>query len=82
MKMLWVSNDELTKCRSVYGGIPPNKTRVEPKDFELEDESKALLKGGFHYGKNMRSVIYVPPRPLMNHGVHRCMNPDKPSEWA
>ena len=60
---------------SVYGGISASKTRVEPKDFELEDESKALLKGGFHYGKNMRGVIYIPPRPLLNHGVHRCMRP-------
>jgi phosphatidylethanolamine-binding protein (PEBP) family uncharacterized protein len=58
--------------RRVFGGIPPSKTSVEAKDFEIEDETKALLKGGFHYGVTRRNVPYIPPRPLMNHGPHRC----------
>jgi hypothetical protein len=57
---------------SIYGGIPLDKTRVEPKDFEIEDDSQFLLKGGFHYGKSRSGVLYIPPRPLINHGVHRC----------
>ncbi|ORY69847.1 phosphatidylethanolamine-binding protein [Pseudomassariella vexata] len=55
----------------LFGGIAATKTSVEAKDFEIEDKSKALLKGGFHYGKTWHSVPYVPPRPLMNHGPHR-----------
>ncbi|KAH8890926.1 PEBP-like protein [Thozetella sp. PMI_491] len=58
-------------CHGIYAGIPSEKTRIEPKDLEVEDESQVLLKGGFHYGLNRRKVVYVPPRPLMNHGVHR-----------
>ncbi|KAJ9152018.1 PEBP-like protein [Pleurostoma richardsiae] len=58
-------------AHGIYGGIPPTKTSVTPADFEIEDESQALLKGGFHYGKNRRSKVYIPPRPLLNHGVHR-----------
>lgn len=57
---------------SIYTGIPATKTSVENKDFEVEDSSKALLKGGFHYGKSMRGDVYITPRPLMNHGPHRC----------
>ncbi|KAK7031653.1 phosphatidylethanolamine-binding protein [Favolaschia claudopus] len=55
----------------VFGGIPPSKTSVEAVDFEIQDDSKALLKGGFHYGVTRRNVPYLPPRPLMNHGPHR-----------
>lgn len=57
---------------SVYGGIAPEKRQVDPRDFEIEDEAKSLLKGGFHWGKGRREGVYVPPRPLMNHGTHRC----------
>jgi hypothetical protein len=49
-----------------------SKTSVGPEDIEMEDETKALLKGGFHYGANRRDVPYIPPRPLLNHGPHRC----------
>ncbi|KAF7345415.1 Phosphatidylethanolamine-binding protein [Mycena venus] len=58
-------------AHGVFGGIPATKTSIEAKDFEIEDESKALLKGGFHYGVTRRNVPYIPPRPLMNHGTHR-----------
>lgn len=59
-------------CNRLYGGIAPEITRIEAKDLEIENDDEALLKGGFHYGKNLRSKVYVPPRPLMNHGPHRC----------
>ncbi|KAJ7663849.1 phosphatidylethanolamine-binding protein [Mycena polygramma] len=58
-------------AHGIFGGIPPSKTSVEVRDFEIEDESKALLKGGFHYGVTRRGVPYIPPRPLMDHGPHR-----------
>ena len=50
-------------CHGIYGGI--NKTRLEPADFEFEVDKKALLKGGFYYGKSRGSTVYLPPRPLM-----------------
>lgn len=53
-------------------GIPPEITRVGPEDLEIVDASKGLLKGGFHHGWNLRGVVHVPPRPLINHGPHRC----------
>ncbi|KAI1647591.1 PEBP-like protein [Daldinia loculata] len=58
-------------CHGIYGGIPPTKTSVEPADFEVEDPSKALLKGGFHYGRSRNGRVYIAPRPLLNHGPHR-----------
>ncbi|GKT53886.1 hypothetical protein ColTof4_06048 [Colletotrichum tofieldiae] len=58
-------------CHGVYGGIAPETKQVNPKDFEIEDENRSLLKGGFHWGKGRRDGVYVPPRPLMNHGTHR-----------
>ncbi|CAJ2506188.1 Uu.00g003180.m01.CDS01 [Anthostomella pinea] len=58
-------------CHGIYTGIPPTKTSVEAADFEVADKAKALLKGGFHYGKNIRGSVYGLPRPLMNHGPHR-----------
>lgn len=57
----------------IYGGIPPIKNAVAAADFEIADESQALLKGGFHYGVTRRGTPYIAPRPLMNHGPHRCM---------
>ena len=58
-------------CR-IYIGIPASKTSINAADFEITDAGAASLQGGFHYGKTLRSVPYVPPRPLMNHGPHRC----------
>ncbi|KAI1393552.1 PEBP-like protein [Hypoxylon trugodes] len=59
-------------CHGIYGGIAPSKTGVDAADFEIEDKSKARLKGGFHYGRSRNSNVYIPPRPLLNHGPHRC----------
>ncbi|KAI2466574.1 PEBP-like protein [Annulohypoxylon bovei var. microspora] len=58
-------------CHGIYTGIPPTKTSVEAADFEVEDPNEALLKGGFHYGRSRNCLVYIPPRPLMNHGPHR-----------
>ncbi|OTB06889.1 hypothetical protein M426DRAFT_318604 [Hypoxylon sp. CI-4A] len=58
-------------CHGIYGGIPSTKTSVEAADFEVEDASRARLRGGFHYGKSRNGRIYIPPRPLKNHGPHR-----------
>ncbi|KAI0887471.1 PEBP-like protein [Annulohypoxylon maeteangense] len=58
-------------CHGIYTGIPPTRTIVEAADFEVEDPNKALLKGGFHYGRSRNGRVYLPPRPLMNHGPHR-----------
>ncbi|KDN69238.1 hypothetical protein CSUB01_05029 [Colletotrichum sublineola] len=58
-------------CHGIYAGIAPETRRVSPDNFEVEDESRSLLKGGFHWGKPRRDVVYIPPRPLINHGVHR-----------
>ncbi|OLN88231.1 UPF0098 protein [Colletotrichum chlorophyti] len=58
-------------CHGIYGGIPAEKRDVGPKDFETQDESRSLLKGGFHWGKGKRDAVYITPRPLMNHGPHR-----------
>jgi hypothetical protein len=46
--------------------------KVEHGDFEIQDNATSLLKGGFYYAKNYRSNCYIPPRPLLNHGPHRC----------
>ncbi|TDZ37212.1 hypothetical protein C8034_v006672 [Colletotrichum sidae] len=58
-------------CHGVYGGIPASRRHVKAEDFEIADAARSLLKGGFHWGKGRREGVYVPPRPLMNHGPHR-----------
>ncbi|KAF7533477.1 hypothetical protein G7054_g7034 [Neopestalotiopsis clavispora] len=58
-------------AHGIYGGIPSAKTTIVASDFEIADESKALLRGGFHYGVTRRGTPYIAPRPLMNHGPHR-----------
>lgn len=45
---------------------------MDQSDLEVVDDSKNLVKGGFHYGMCKRPAVYLPPRPLMNHGPHRC----------
>ncbi|KAB5570285.1 phosphatidylethanolamine-binding protein [Coniochaeta sp. 2T2.1] len=57
-------------AHGIYMGIPPDKTSVENADFEVQDASQCLVKGGFHY-QPRRGKVYIPPRPLMNHGPHR-----------
>jgi phosphatidylethanolamine-binding protein (PEBP) family uncharacterized protein len=56
---------------SIFTAIPPSKTSVVADDFEIVDQAKALMKGGFHYGRSRNGMPYIPPRPLMNHGPHR-----------
>jgi phosphatidylethanolamine-binding protein (PEBP) family uncharacterized protein len=58
-------------CHSILLGIPKEKTSLSNDDLKLKDPSSTLLEGGFYYGKNLRGVVYVPPRPLLNHGMHR-----------
>ncbi|KAI4599723.1 hypothetical protein KJ359_001459 [Pestalotiopsis sp. 9143b] len=46
-------------AHGIYGGIPPIKNAVAAADFEIADESQALLKGGFHYGVTRRDFFFV-----------------------
>ncbi|KAI1191275.1 PEBP-like protein [Nemania serpens] len=55
----------------IYTAIPASKTSVDADDFAVVDQAKALMKGGFHYGRSRNGMPYIPPRPLMNHGPHR-----------
>ncbi|KAI1429271.1 PEBP-like protein [Xylaria sp. FL1777] len=55
----------------IYTAIPASKTSVEADDFTVVDQAKALMKGGFHYGRSRNGMPYIAPRPLMNHGPHR-----------
>lgn len=56
----------------IYAGIPVTNTKIEHSSLEVADEAKSAVKGGFHYGVCRRPGVYLPPRPLMNHGPHRC----------
>lgn len=58
---------------SIYLGIPKETTKVVNDNFQLVDQTSTRLKGGFFYGKNRGNNVYIPPRPLINHGIHRCM---------
>jgi phosphatidylethanolamine-binding protein (PEBP) family uncharacterized protein len=55
----------------IYFGIPATKTKVTPADFEVADLRKRSLKGGFFFGENRKNTVYVPPRPIKNHGPDR-----------
>ncbi|POS70153.1 hypothetical protein DHEL01_v211456 [Diaporthe helianthi] len=55
----------------IFAGIGPSIMKIEHCQLEVADESRSALKGGFHYGVCRRPVVYLPPRPLMNHGPHR-----------
>ena len=55
-------------CR-IYLGIDAGKMCLTHRD--IEEESGGKLMGGFWYGVNRRRTVYIPPRPLLNHGVHR-----------
>lgn len=63
---------ESDKKRSIYLGIPEERTKVKNGDFEPESKSSTRLKGGFYYGKSRNGTVYIVPRPLLNHGIHRC----------
>lgn len=54
----------------LYYGIPSTATRLSNADLEAAKEPYTL-KSGFKYGKNRRGTIYIPPRPLLGHGLHR-----------
>lgn len=56
----------------IYAGIDATNTKIEHPHLEVSDEAKSTVKGGFHYGVCRRPGVYLPPRPLMNHGPHRC----------
>ncbi|KAH6604247.1 hypothetical protein Trco_007693 [Trichoderma cornu-damae] len=58
-------------CHGIYLGIDKNKLSVENDDFKQEGGKSTQLKGGFYYGVNYYKSIYVLPRPLLNHGIHR-----------
>ncbi|GJC80705.1 hypothetical protein ColLi_03543 [Colletotrichum liriopes] len=47
-------------CHGIYGGIAPETKQVNPKDFEIEDENRSLLKGGFHWGRGDGMVFTCP----------------------
>ncbi|UKZ71403.1 uncharacterized protein TrAtP1_012362 [Trichoderma atroviride] len=55
-------------CHGLYLGISKDKLSVTTSDFKPENEKSTRLNGGFHYGT---SRIWIPPRPLLNHGIHR-----------
>ncbi|KAG8165556.1 hypothetical protein KVR01_004108 [Diaporthe batatas] len=55
----------------IFAGIGSNMTNIEHSHLGVADESKSAVEGGFHYGVCRRPVVYLPPRPLMNHGPHR-----------
>jgi phosphatidylethanolamine-binding protein (PEBP) family uncharacterized protein len=57
----------------IYYSIPATTTAVNPREFEVlhEEDAKKTLRGGFKYGKNRRSSVYIPPRPPVGHGPHR-----------
>lgn len=56
----------------IFAGIDAANTTIEHTHLEVADETKSTVKGGFHYGVCRRPGVYLPPRPLMNHGPHRC----------
>lgn len=55
----------------LYYSIPATSTGVSDADFKPGSNGPYTLSGGFKYGKDRRSNIYIPPRPLMGHGPHR-----------
>lgn len=60
------------RCR-IYLGIPAEKLSVVNSDFQPVDwSSSTRLKGGFSSGMSRNGKIYILPRPLINHGMHRC----------
>ncbi|KAL7818480.1 phosphatidylethanolamine-binding protein [Trichoderma gracile] len=58
-------------CHGIYLGIDKDKLFVTNDDFKQQDDKSTRLRGGFYYGANRRGNVYIPPRPLLNHGIHR-----------
>jgi phosphatidylethanolamine-binding protein (PEBP) family uncharacterized protein len=57
----------------IYYRIPREKTGVQNPDFRVKKNSpeQYMLRGGFKYGKNRHSTVYMPPSPFFGHGPHR-----------
>ncbi|KAH7144017.1 phosphatidylethanolamine-binding protein [Dactylonectria macrodidyma] len=59
-------------CHGIYLGIPAQKLNVVNDDFKpVDGRPSTRLKGGFSYGMSRSGGVYIPPRPLINHGIHR-----------
>lgn len=56
----------------VYLGINKETLSVVNEDFKTEATNSTRLRGGFNYGQSRNGTIYIAPRPLINHGIHRC----------
>ncbi|KAJ3502035.1 hypothetical protein NM208_g16810 [Fusarium decemcellulare] len=63
--------DGATLGKSIYLGIPVDKTSVVNSDFNAVNDKSTRLAGGFYYGQSRNGAIYIVPRPLLNHGIHR-----------
>ncbi|KAL6903002.1 PEBP-like protein [Trichoderma evansii] len=55
-------------CHGMYLGISKDKLSVTNSDFKPEGEKSTRLHGGFYFGVDN---VWIPPRPLLNHGIHR-----------
>ncbi|KAM0284414.1 hypothetical protein ACHAQH_001990 [Verticillium albo-atrum] len=56
----------------LYAGIPAAKTSLEQEDFAVLDHYSCKLEGGFYFGRNGKRDVYTAPKPMLNHGLHRC----------
>ena len=57
-------------CHGVYLGVESSKRSTRNDEMEVAEGTK--LKGGFYHGQSRNGMVYIPPRPLLNHGFHRC----------
>lgn len=56
----------------LYYGLPAPKTSVTQDDFNpIGDTEDRKLSGGFGYGMSRTGAVYICPRPIARHGVHR-----------
>lgn len=56
----------------LYYGLAASKTSVTQDDFKLIGETEdRKLAGGFGYGMSRTGAVYICPRPIARHGVHR-----------
>ncbi|KAF7550213.1 hypothetical protein G7046_g8080 [Stylonectria norvegica] len=58
-------------CHGIYLGVKKDQTSLTNDDFQPTDGTSTKLKGGFFYGQSRNGSIYIAPRPLLNHGIHR-----------
>src|SRR6478735_3343631 len=71
-RFCYQKDDQADNIGRIYLGVPTTKTSVSSSDFQPVDETSPKLAGGFYYGASRNGMIYIPPRPLLNHGIHRC----------